>query len=299
MDGLISINGEISPASKAAVPAQDRGLLFGDNVFEVIVGFGDVLLDVPEHLVRLRQSADELFIPIPWSDSDLTFEIQSLAAEIKAKKKYIRLVVTRGCGMGLSVQNGMQPNRFIYAFPAAEQPRSHYKDGLALKRKLMSHTDRGPNPKTGNYLNSILALRAAEKEGFEDIIWTNSENELTECSTANIFFLGREGDLVEVATPAPASGILLGITRSTIMRLLNQAQIPVTERVIYADEIPRFDEAFICSTIRGLIPIRQVDRHKLHTCRPSSIYQHIERLYLTWIESQLGHRVDWNTGKPV
>jgi len=140
-------------------------------------------------------------------------------------------------------------------------------------------------------------MKQARENGYDDVLWYNSSEEITEASTANIFVIGREGDLVEIATPSTHCGILEGITRATIITLLTNAQIKVTERVIDRDELARFDEAFICSTIRGLIPVKKIDNHTLHTKRKNSVFNHIERLYLTWVESQLGYRIDWNTGK--
>jgi branched-chain amino acid aminotransferase len=294
-DGVISVNGVISPPDQAVVPALDRGLLFADNVFEVLVAFNDQILDIDRHLTRLRRSADDLEIDIPWSDADLTFELQNAASHVKKVKKNLRLVITRGNGMGLRIPEHAVPNRLIYALPANVESTSLYQNGVKLKKKILPLTERGAAAKTGNYLRSIMALKSVTKEGYDDVMWTNSEHEITECSTANIFFIGREGDLVEVATPAPASGILMGITRETMVNLLNKSQIPVTERIIYADEIPRFDEAFVCSTVRGLVPVAKIDDHVLHSSRQTSIYRQFERLFYTWVESQLGYRVNWNT----
>ena len=80
---------------------------------------------------------------------------------------------------------------------------------------------------------------------------------------------------------------------------MQNAGIPVQEQTIFVDELPRFDEAFVCSTVRGLVPVSTIDKHKLHTARPGSVFRHIERLYMTWVETQLGYRVDWGTGQPI
>jgi len=294
--GIVSVNGQVSSLENACIPADDRGFLFADNVFEVIVGFKDQLLDLDKHLVRLRSSADELGIDLPWSDEDLAFEVTSLAEQFSCDKKYIRLVITRGCGFGLAVEP-IKPNKIIYIMPTKTEVESIYHDGVSLKLKRLPYTERGTTAKTGNYLRSILAMKQARENGYDDILWYNSSEEIAEASTSNIFVIGREGDLVEIATPSVNCGILEGITRATIITLLTNAHIKVTERVIDREEIARFDEAFICSTIRGLIPVKKIDSHKLHTKRRNSVFNHIERLYLTWVESQLGYRVDWNTGK--
>jgi branched-subunit amino acid aminotransferase/4-amino-4-deoxychorismate lyase len=77
----------------------------------------------------------------------------------------------------------------------------------------------------------------------------------------------------------------MGIVRRRITELLMTAKIPVTERVITLDELPRFDEAFVTSSIRGLVPVAQIDRHRLQTLRPNAVFNHISRLYQTWLSS--------------
>lgn len=299
MNGLISVNGKITSPEQAAVPALDRGFLFGDNVFEVFVCFGDQVLDVKPHLSRLRASAEALRMTIPWSDAELEFELRALSEQVREPKKYLRLVVTRGEGLGLRIPADAKPNRFIYCFPAAVERPEVYQEGFALKKSLKAGNERGAAAKTGNYLSSILAMEKAESEGFNDILWSNSDGEITEASTANVFFIAREGDNIEFITPAAHSGILLGITRNKIIELIKNAGIPVKEEIVFADELPRFDEAFLCSTVRGLVPINRIDRHKMHTARPGSVFRHIERLFITWTETQLGFRPDWRTGLPV
>ena len=299
MKGLISVNNSIFKPEEAAVPALDRGLLFADNAIEVMVAFHGQIIDFESHINRLRSSASELDIPVPWTDEEFKFEIESLLESLSMLKANIRIMITRGNGISLDVPEGLIPNKIIWCYPAKLQDNRIYENGISLKNKLLPYTNRGPAPKTGNYLRSITALNKAKKESFDDVLWANSSEELTEATTANIFFIGRQGDLVEIATPPANSGLLVGITRNTIASLLRRSQIAVTERIIYKDEIARFDEAFVCSTVRGLVPVCRIDRHRMHTMRENSTFRHINRLYLTWIESQLGFRVDWNDGTAV
>lgn len=294
--GLVSVNGKITTAETGVIPALDRGFLFGDSIFETFVGFHERLLDVDRHLGRLRASADAVGISIPWSDTELTFELENLAAQAPFPKKNVRLIVTRGSGFGLKAAQDQPPNKIIFCYPASVESRALYDQGLALKRLIKAATERGAAPKTGNYQKSIVGINRAANEGFQDILWTNADGEITESSIANIFFVQREGDGVHFVTPAPMSGLLLGITRQTIIDLLRNASLPVEERIVYADEIARFDEAFLTSTVRGLVPVHRIDNHRLHTTRSNSVFQHIVRLYGTWVETQLGFRVDWATG---
>lgn len=299
MSKLISINGTISSLDKASIPATDRGFLFADNIFETIVVFDGKILNLKKHLERLRISAENMRIDIPWTDEELSFELVSIAEQNKLPKGVIRLVVTRGCGFGISFDDHITPNKYIYSLPANVDPTWVQEKGIALKKKKSTGTKRGPSSKTGNYLSSIVEVNKAKSDGFQDILWVNSESEVTEASTANIFFIGRYGDEVEIVTPSLYSGLLSGITRATIMELLARAKIRVEERVVYSEEIPRFDEAFVCSTVRGLVPVNKISEHTLHTTRATSVFLHIKRLHDTWAECELGHRIDWNTGKPV
>ena len=299
MEGLIAINGNITAPDAAVVPAMDRGLLYGDGVFEVFVAFADKILDLEQHLTRLRASAAALEFEIPWSDAELTFELEELVRRVQAPKKYIRLAVTRGSGLSLKLPAGGRPNKYVYCLPANVESAKVYREGLSLKRMIKAGATRGAAPKTGNYLTSVLGVAKAQKEGFDEILWTNAEGEVTEAATANIFFLSRQGDQVHFVTPPAQSGILLGITRATLIDLMRNAGIPVHEQMIFADELPRFDEAFLCSTVRGLVPVAAIDKHRLHSAREGSVFRQIERLYLTWVATQVGHRVDWSSGKSL
>lgn len=298
-NSLASINGHVVTLDQATVPATDRGLLFGDSVFESIVAFGTKTLDPSPHLTRLRDSAARVRIPIPWSDEELLFELEGLCHKLGAAKTQLRLVVTRGDGFGLGTPKGrrrLSPNKYLYAIACQPAPPSIYRDGIALQSYHQGYTDRGGTIKTPNYLRSIVAIDKL-RDGFQDILWTNQDGEITESSIANIFFVGRFGDQVEVATPALTSGLLAGTTRQRLIRLLGEAQIPVTERVIFREELPSFDEAFLCSSVRGLVAVSQIDEHRLHSPRPRASFRHFERLYLSWVTSQIGYPVDWNSGQ--
>lgn len=299
MKGLISVNGKVTTPDSAFISVLDRGFLFGDNIFEVFVGFGPTILDLQAHIDRLRNSAEMIALDLPWKDQELKFELEALLEATRFLKTYLRLVVTRGSGPGLTIDKTMTPSRIVYCLQALKEPQVDYQEGIKLQLTDLNHTRRGAHPKTGNYLTSITALDRAKSSGFDDILWVNAEEEVTEAATANIFFIGRSGDLVEIATPGADSGLLLGITRKRIIELLGKSQIPVTVRKIQAAELPRFDEAFLCSTVKGLIPISRIDNHKLYTRRPSSTFNHIERLYMTWVQTQVGYALDWTTGQPI
>jgi branched-chain amino acid aminotransferase len=298
MDALIAIDGRVTRPDDARMSPLDRGFLIGDAVFEVFVAFGSHVMDLQRHLTRLRCSADMIGLEIPWSDAEMAFELTSLAEQVSHLKKYLRLVVTRGQGLGVRIPDRCQPSRVTYCFKA-EMSTLRPGQGLAMKRLVRPGFQRGSAAKTPHYLPAAVGLARAAREGFDEILWSSPEGEVAEAHAANIFFMAREGDYVSFVTPPEQSGLLLGVTRETVITLLRNAGIPVAEEVIFIDELPRFDEAFLCSTVQGLVPIRRIDNFKLHTLRQQATFWHIERLFQTWVSTQLGYRVDWQTGAPL
>jgi branched-chain amino acid aminotransferase len=296
MTSVVVVNGTVMESDRAVISAFDRGFLFGDAVFETLVAFGGCVLDASKHWARLRRSAAERGIEIPWRDEELDFEVAHACSLVNAAKKSLRLVVTRGEGLGLLVSETMRPNRYLYVSPAPIQPKAIYQEGIALRLSRLTFTDRGFAPKTTNYARAITALGEAKGRGFDDVLWANSEGEITEATTSNIFFVGREGDRVEIVTPSVHSGLLPGTTRATLLELMASAGIRAEEKVLFVEELARFDEAFVCSTVRGLVPVNRIEGHRLHSGRSSSVYRQIERLFFAKVTRDLGNAVDWNTG---
>lgn len=297
-EGIVSINGELSPLNEAKISVTDRGFLFGDGIFEVIVGFHGKILSLSEHLDRLYFSAKSIGFDLPWTKSDLEEEVYEVYKKTSFPKTYIRLAVTRGQGFGLQPHN-VSYTKLIYVLRAPKIQESAYTKGLSLKTEENMSTSRGPEIKKAYYLPGIVKMIEMAKGVFDDILWVNSDGELTEATTANIFFVGREGGNVSVYTPQVENGLLNGITRSSILSLLRSDGFDVHETTILKDEIPRFDEAFITSTIKGIVPISKIDEKAFETLRPSAMFHRIRDLHLNWVYEQVSSVCDWNTGEKI
>ncbi len=301
MKGFVAVDGQIAPLEAASLPVTDRGFLLGDSVFEVMARVAGKTLDSAAHLARLRDSATKIELEIPWSDEEFFFEIEALAGLLgEPGKQLVRIVVTRGDGLGVApLEQSTRPRRITMVQNAKLSPTSA-QEGVKLKRKALGSTFRGPLGKaSANYHRTTPALIQVYREGFDDLLWVNSEGEITESSSSNVFCISRQGDLVEIATPPESSGLLPGVTRRRVIELLTRAKIPVTERVIFSDELASFDEMFLTSSVRGLVPVKRVDQHQMPTTRPSAVFWHIRRLFDAWVAHETGQRIDWETGLPV
>lgn len=281
MTDLVAINGTIFEAASAQVPIHDRAFLFGDGILETLAAIGSRLIDFEAHLHRLRRAAESCHINMPWSDSFLQFEIENLLSLSRFERSSIRILLSRGVGTHLVPHGEEVTQRYIFC-SAAPNNKHAEESGVRLKLRRDPLGRKGEQIKWPFYLPTVKALIELKETGHDDVLWVNAEGDLTEAGFSNLFLLAREGDLVEIATPPVQSGILPGVTRARIIELLERSKIPVTERSISIEELPRFDEGFLSSSVRGLVPIQTIDKHRLHSLRPQSVYRQIKRLYTTW-----------------
>lgn len=292
MDGIVSINGDIVPVSQAKISVLDRGFLFGDAIFEVIVGFDKKLLLLDEHILRLRYSGKSIGFELPWTDEDIRKEVLEVYKHTHFPKTYLRIGVTRGEGLGI-VPKSAQYNKLIYSLPSPVSSPHIYTEGLRLKTQSKKSTIRGPSIKNPFYLPSIVSMIDL-KDKYDDLVWVNSDQEITESSTSNIFFIGREGSSLFVETPSLESGLLSGITRDLVIKLLKKNGVEVRECSILENELARYDEAFLSSTIRGLVPVRQIDDKTFNSVRTSSLFHKINQFFKDWVDGEVGKRCEWN-----
>ncbi len=276
MIGIIAVNGKITDADKAQIPALDRGFLFGDSVFEVLLTEGKSILDADEHLERLRLSAQQIALELPWKNEELFAEMKDLVLLKEYQRGYLRLVITRGEGLGLKIPE-THCHKVLYYLPAPEENPSIYTEGIKVLTQKSLNKQRGALPKTSNYLQSIVALQAVQKLGYDDVLWHNEKDEFTEATTANVFFVFYEDKHPTVITPTTECGLLKGITREKILNLLRTEKITCQETFVSISMLANVKEAFLSSTIKGLVPISTIDNFKLKTCEKNSLFNRIKR----------------------
>ncbi|MCH9054983.1 aminotransferase class IV [Parathermosynechococcus lividus] len=279
---LFNLDGVIS--TEASISVLDRGFLYGDSVYEVIRTYGGVPFALLDHLARLRASAAYLYMAVPWDDAHIIREVERTLAAAPKGEYYIRIVVTRGADqrIGLCPEPTTQPRLLIVLMAIAPEP--HFNSaGVRLtiaQRQRTSIEALDPAAKTGNYLNNILALLEAQQHGFDDALMLNGAGQITEATTSNVWIV-RAG---VVETPPPSVGILHGITRATLLEILQQLEVPHREVILTPADLASASEAFLSSSVRLLMPIRQVDETLLPCPGPVS-----QRLWDALLEVMENH----------
>lgn len=261
---LTNLNGHI--AESAQVSVLDRGFLYGDSVYEVIRTFRGHHFGLKEHLDRLRQSAGYLYMDVPWSDAEIQTEVEKTLAQADWAESYVRIVVSRGTESVISLQPsvGLNPNLLIVISSISPEPvLSEIGHHLVIPKRIRNNKlALDPAAKTGNYLNNILALLEAQQLGADDALLLNDRGEVTEATTSNLWIV-RDG---VVQTPSVEVGILQGITRTFLFQILRQHQISYEEIILRPSDLESAEEVFLSSSVRLIMPVRQIDERVLPQC---------------------------------
>ena len=261
MSILTNLNGTIAPTASLSV--LERGFLYGDSVYEVVRTYQGKHFGLAEHLVRLRNSAQYLYMDVPWSDEHIRNEIERTLAQADWSDSYVRIVVSRGAETHISLKPSadIRPNLLIVLSEISPTPEMS-QEGLHLVIPDRLRNDPralSPAAKTGNYLNNILALMEAQSLGGDDALLLNNQGLITEATTSNIWLV-KQG---KVFTPKAEVGILHGITRDFIFEILEQAKIPYETVLWTEDDLQDIEEGFLSSSVRLLMPIHQINSTKI------------------------------------
>ena len=258
MTTLVSINGVIHRPEDAKISVFDHGFLFGDSIYEVLRTYEGELFMFDAHLARLHQSAAYLSLTLPVSDRVLLNWCLEAVKAAANTESYVRLIITRGAGaISLNPATAAQPQVLFYVKPYEPYPAHLYREGCMATVSTVRRNDPkalNPSAKTGNYVNSMLALMEGLHFGATEAIMLNGEGLLTEGTTSNLCLV-RDG---VVHTPSADSGILQGITRTLVGEGCNLLGITLTHGRYPKNDLLTADEAFFCSTLKDVLPISRV-----------------------------------------
>ena len=288
MGFFASINGEIVPLEEARIPVLDNGFLFGDSVYEVLRTYGGHPFETGRHFRRMRASADRLGIAIPVSDEDMLARVRALLARAGDVESYIRIVVTRGVGDSSYDPGGVVgPTVVMIQKELPRPPESHYSGGVRVSAvDVRRNHPRSLDPaiKSSNLLNNILAVREARTRGAEEAVLLNLEGLVAEGASTNLFVV-KDATL---RTPPLGVGILGGITREVVLEIAGSLDIPRDETALRLDDLLGADEAFLSSTTREVMPVRQVDEKVIGDGRPGPITRRLMEAFRAYAPAHCG-----------
>lgn len=278
-DPVVWVNG----APGTSVSVLDRGLQFGDGLFETIACVGGRPRFLPLHLERLEFGCERLQIAVPSLDR-LRSEIEELAGQVE--RSIIKLLVTGGTALarGYGRTGRETATRITIRYSWPQQADSQRQDGVMARTLSMRL---GENPRLAglkhcNRLEQVLARAelAAHPDVGEGLLMSSSGN-LVSGTMSNVFLV-RDSALL---TPRTDLCGVSGVMRRVVLREARRVGIPARECELRSPDVASADEVFFTNARVGILPAKEVDGRLL---TPGPITRHLQ----TVMAPLLGDRVD-------
>jgi branched-chain amino acid aminotransferase len=273
---LIWMNGEFVAWENAKVHVLTHGLHYGTGVFEGVRCYDTVLGPAvfrnAEHVDRLLRSAELYYMEVPFSAEELRTATLELVARNGLSSCYIRPIVYRGYGsMGLNPLDAPVDVTIACWEWGVYLGEEGQRDGVRAKvsswRRISPDSSIPHAKASGQYLNSVLAKIESVKAGYEEAILLDDHGYVCEGTGENVYIV-RDGAIV---TPGQSNSILDGITRKSVIQIARDLGYTVIERDIGRGEMYLAEEMFLSGTAAELVPVREIDDHRVGTGKPGEI----------------------------
>jgi branched-chain amino acid aminotransferase len=301
-DGKKSIwwNGRLVPYAEAKTHVLSHVLHYGTGVFEGIRAYetpkGVAVFRLKEHVDRLFHSAACYRIPMSVTREQVVEACREVVRDNDLRECYLRPLVFLGHGsMGVYSRNN--PTEVVvaaYPWGAYLGPDALEK-GIRVTISSWTRLHHASFPTTakgsGQYLNSVLAVREARDKGFEEAVLLDRNGNVAEGSGENLFLV-KGGRL---ATPGIESSILPGITRDSVMTLAREAGIAVEVRPLTRGELIGADELFFTGTAAEVSPIREVDGYVIGAGKRGPVTERLQSAFFRAVRGQDPTKEHWLT----
>lgn len=281
----IWFDGELVPWGEARVHVLTHTLHYGLGAFEGIRCYKldsgkSAVFRLEDHVRRLFDSAHIMSLPMRFSRERIVEACIETVRVNGLEECYIRPIAFIGGGaMGL----GALDNPTHVAIVAWKWGAYLGDEGIqkGIRAKISSFNRSAVNammPKAkvvGHYVNSILAKREVLAAGYDEAIMLDPQGYVAEASGENIFLV-RDG---RVSTPTIGGSILGGITRESVLRLMDELGIRWEERPITRDELYIADEVFMCGTAAEVTPVREIDDRRIGQGNRGPVTQRVQERY--------------------
>ncbi len=278
MPRIAYVNGTYVRHAEAAIHVEDRGYQFADGVYEVCEVRHGFIIDLTRHLDRLGRSLGELRIGWPMSCAALIHVIREVLRRNRVRNGLFYLQVTRGVA------------RRDHVFPDADTPPSivvtaKRTDPGAIARKNAEGISAITVPenrwdrvdiKSVGLLPNVLARQQAKEAGAQEAIFVDVDGMVKEGAATNVWIVDREGTL---RTRPAESGILRGVTRTTLMDVAKPLGLAIEETAFSVEEMLAAREVFITAATSICFPVVSVDGKTIGNGHPGSIAQNIREAF--------------------
>jgi D-alanine transaminase len=275
---VVYVNGRYVPYREATVHVEDRGFQFADGVYEVCEVRNGRIIDESRHLARLRRSLKELSISFPMADAALRMVMSETLRRNRVRSGSVYLQVTRGAAkrdFTFPDPEAVPPTLVVIARsvdPAIGEAVA--QAGIKVVSVPESRWAR-VDIKTTGLLPNVLAKMTAKAAGAREAWFVDGDGFITEGGSSNAWIV--DGDAL--VTRHAESGILRGVTRTTLLDLIAEEGLRFEERQFTVDEAKAAREAFVTSATTILTPVVQIDDTPVGDGKPGDIVLRLRRRF--------------------
>lgn len=298
-DGFIWLDGQWLPWREAKVHVLTHTLHYGYGCFEGIRAYetprGPAIFRLAEHLRRLEESVHILAIDLPFVRETLATACREAVTRNALRSAYIRPLIFLG-----AEKLGVDPAGAAAHVMVAAWPWGAYLGGKAIEAgirvRVSSYARHHPNVQMcrakaiSAYANSILAVREARRDGYDEALLLDTDGYVSEGASENLFIV-RDGELLQ---PDSASA-LDGITRRTVCTLAAEAGLAVRSKRITRDDVYCADEVFLTGTAAEITPVVDVDARRIGSGQPGPVTRALQATYFACVQGQSASHGDWLT----
>ena len=281
---IVYINGLFWTIDKANISVLDRGFTYGDGLFETMRVYSGKIFRLEYHLDRLFQSALSIFIELPITQNEIRSAIYATIKLNGLSNSIVRLTVTRGeQGSGINVDYSSPPTVVIFVKQVKAISKKTYNKGIGIKlyKKSAIRTQGISNQiKSCNYLSNIILRENALRENFFEAVLLDQNNNVTEGTVSNIFIIKNN----QLKTPILNEFVLCGIIRQAILELCLENNISFKEDLITEKDLYEADELFLTNSGIEILPVCNINQHKLKIRGPGPMTKYIHTLLLKSFE---------------
>ena len=282
--GKIWMNGKLVPFKDAKVHVLTHALHYSTSIFEGIRCYntpnGSAIFRLPEHVDRFFKSAKLYSMKMQFSKKQISDAILKTVKSSGLKECYIRPLAYYGYGtMGLTpTPNKVDVSIACWAWKMGEGKAGKFS-GAKCKISSWIKIDSRSQPiqakAAANYSNAALARMEALENGYDEAIMLNSQGKIAEGSAENIFIV--KDDIIQ--TPPLSAGLLEGITRDSIIQIIEENSGFVIERDFDRDDLYTADEIFMTGTAAEVKSVTQVDKVKIGNGKMGNITKALQKSF--------------------
>jgi D-alanine transaminase len=280
MSRIVYVNGEFLPEKDGKISIFDRGFLFADGVYEVTPVVNSRLVDYDAHVERLDRSLKELKMVWPCTPDELRKVHEELVKRNALKEGIIYMQVTRGTA-DRQFKFPKDAKSSLVAFPQvmALVDNANARTGV----KVITTPDLRwlrRDIKSVMLLAPVLGKQEAYEKGANEA-WMVEDGKVTEGTSSNAYIV-KDG---KVITRPLSNRILAGCTRRALFRLAKEHGVQVEERSFSVDEALAADEAFLTSASQFVMPITEIDGHRIGGGQPGPVTRKMREIFLQEAQS--------------